>query len=66
MAIDSAAKRISTTNLLVGMRTIFADGSITQTDRQATARIYSGILSQTTTIVSGGQSMSNLTFIFDD
>lgn len=43
MSIDSAGKRISSVNLLVGLRTIFPDGSWVEADRIATARSYSGI-----------------------
>ena len=44
MAIDSDAKRLSSVNLLVGLRSSFPDGTIDQGDRQTTALNYSGIL----------------------
>lgn len=66
MAINTAAKRISTVNILTGMRTILPDGEIAQSDRQAAARTYSGITSGAVTVVSGGDSPGYITLILDD
>ena len=44
MAIDSAAERISATNQLIGLRVLLPNGSIDQSNRQASARTVTAIL----------------------
>lgn len=44
MAIDTAAERITATNFLVGLRILFPNGSIDQSNRQASCRTCVAIL----------------------
>lgn len=43
MAIDTAAKRLSTSNLLTGITTLLPDSTIDQGDRQRLTLVYAGI-----------------------
>ena len=61
MAVDTAQKRASATHLIVWAYTptIFPDGTISQTDRQAATFVYSGISASGASASSGMHRLAN-------